>query len=1055
MLTFQNLPDDAQQPSASSTTAKATDWFLLQVNYSEFLEPDFSNLVLQSEENKTLNFTFVEVIPGQKALLNVSASPQTAVFVLAKSAEAALNLTQSESLLPSEQAEQNLSPSQNEQENVSSFVQENIASENLTAPNISFDSSLLYYNFSEDPQAALTPLSFNVSYFKGLELDFSNLGVRLTTAQSSYVVPHIILSLSHGVWALIGILVPPTPYSLDFFAYNPQPPAAELNVTYFAGLEPDFSNLKIQYVSQDGSRQQISFKIASFAPSKWAIVLPERMPLPAENVEFFAENKKPRFNVVSRGKYTSIISFGEGKEIEISNELLEKLERNESVRAIVKTKKGATISQAISAIHTPQSTYSSSANHAAPKPIASLFSKLKPLFSQIRLAPAGMIRLQEAGSEIPPEKASEKAAEPTEQYFPSLAPQEEIILVKSIPNFDLQVVQIDAEDLSLLALLGAEEIYEDKIVTAALADSIPLVRGDVARSEFGLDGEGIAICLLDTGVDFAQPSLGGRAISGYDFVDSDEDASDDNGHGTFMASVIHSIAPNATIVSVRVLSTNGQGWASDVIAGIDYCRQLAKGGSIKILMMGFGGGEYSEFCEADPVAEAAAAAVSEGIFAVASSGSFGDKRYITAPACSQSVVAVASTSKNDSISEFSNINLLVDLLAPGEAITASGLQGAETRSGTSIAASHVAAAAALLLQSDSSLLPSELAWRFKSTGVPIEYNHSGILVNFSRLDIYNAIINNSTFAPQNFSINATNQTFNYSYFVDKLYFPLDVSTKSEKGITITLEDPSAIIMPWGTYHYYLVRTPAFSQPIELLPQHIITSGPAVHQVRIYPVVQETIDYYTVREATQAEGAEGIQTEEKIKARHSYLLSEPSTSFEFSQEHLKGGQATFILELLTDNFVSGTFNISLGDIQIDPNISSCGALSSPNTVYTLNQSISASGSCFSITASNITLDCQGYSITGTNASSTEGIFSNQPYTTIRNCRVSNFTHAIRLQYVSNATITNTTANSSQPNGYGIYLDSSTNTSISSTTAGSFSSYGLHLLSSSQNQISNST
>ena len=103
------------------------------------------------------------------------------------------------------------------------------------------------------------------------------------------------------------------------------------------------------------------------------------------------------------------------------------------------------------------------------------------------------------------------------------------------------------------------------------------------------------------------------------------------------------------------------------------------------------------------------------------------------------------------------------------------------------------------------------------------------------------------------------------------------------------------------------------------------------------------------------------------------------------------------------------------------LSACANLSTPNTVYNLTQSVSISGAtCFNVTAQNVTLNCNGYSVTGNNASSTYGVYSNQFNTTIKNCNISNFQHGIYFNVATNGTISNTNASSTQTSGYGIWL-----------------------------------
>jgi hypothetical protein len=115
------------------------------------------------------------------------------------------------------------------------------------------------------------------------------------------------------------------------------------------------------------------------------------------------------------------------------------------------------------------------------------------------------------------------------------------------------------------------------------------------------------------------------------------------------------------------------------------------------------------------------------------------------------------------------------------------------------------------------------------------------------------------------------------------------------------------------------------------------------------------------------------------------------------------------------------------------IASCMALSLTNATYTLSANASINGSnCFNVTAANVTLDCNGYSITGNNTNNSLGIETTQYNTTIRNCNISGFHTAIRLNGASYSTIDNTTATStlatviSDTFGRGISIDGDYNT-----------------------------
>ena len=108
----------------------------------------------------------------------------------------------------------------------------------------------------------------------------------------------------------------------------------------------------------------------------------------------------------------------------------------------------------------------------------------------------------------------------------------------------------------------------------------------------------VTIAVLDSGVNANHPDLQGRVLSGYDFVNQDYDASDDNGHGTNVAGIIASNADtigmtgidfHAKILPVKVSNQNGMGSTLDAVSGIYYA--IEQGADV--INMSYGGYRYS------------------------------------------------------------------------------------------------------------------------------------------------------------------------------------------------------------------------------------------------------------------------------------------------------------------------------------------------------------------------------------------------------------------------------------------------------------------------------
>jgi subtilisin family serine protease len=290
---------------------------------------------------------------------------------------------------------------------------------------------------------------------------------------------------------------------------------------------------------------------------------------------------------------------------------------------------------------------------------------------------------------------------------------------------EIESIQVDHELISMSDVDGA----------------VPKIRADWAW-DLGLTGKGQTVCVIDTGIDYNNESFSDRYIGGYDFVNNDNDPMDDYGHGTYISDIISNIAPGAKIIAAKALGSNGRGYESDIIAAIDYCIENRYAYGVSVISLAISGGGFEGYCDSVLVTKEANLASEQGIFVVAAAG---NKRSdnLTAPACGTKVTSVGAATTEDSISFLTNINPLLDLLAPSMSIISprTGCRP-ETGGGTSAATAIVAGAALLVLESES-LKPMELEYRFRSTGFVIE--HKG--TDYPRVDVHNAINNMVTNTP--------------------------------------------------------------------------------------------------------------------------------------------------------------------------------------------------------------------------------------------------------------------------------------------------------------------
>ncbi len=258
-------------------------------------------------------------------------------------------------------------------------------------------------------------------------------------------------------------------------------------------------------------------------------------------------------------------------------------------------------------------------------------------------------------------------------------------------------------------------------------------------------GAGILVAVLDTGVDATHPDFGSSiAANGYDFLDDDADPSDledaidqdrdgfvdeGAGHGTHIAGIIHALAPDAQILPIRVLDSDGIGTTVAVARGIRYAIQSGA----RAINLSFGLHATPELLK-----EAIRLARYQGVLVVASAGNEARLEPYYFPARWSDVMAVASTTVEDERAPFTNYGSHISVCAPGEDILAPGLaHGYAYWTGTSMSAPMVVAAAALRLQIDPWLHLTELTQSIESSSFPVEFDGDprGGLMGAGRLDL--------------------------------------------------------------------------------------------------------------------------------------------------------------------------------------------------------------------------------------------------------------------------------------------------------------------------------
>ena len=211
-------------------------------------------------------------------------------------------------------------------------------------------------------------------------------------------------------------------------------------------------------------------------------------------------------------------------------------------------------------------------------------------------------------------------------------------------------------------------VEEDRILSAHLAQGIPLMNASDIRSVY--DGSQVAIAICDTGIDTSHPRLGNTAtfpnskvIGGYDIGDDDADPRPDpvsgEAHGTACAGIaagdlgsvgdyVGGVAPGAKLYSVKISTGNtGSATTSNMIEGWEWCithQYDNPAYPIMIISTSFGGGRSSSTCDdrVPAMTQAAANAAAAGITIFSSAGNDGYCDSICWPACISHVVSVGA-----------------------------------------------------------------------------------------------------------------------------------------------------------------------------------------------------------------------------------------------------------------------------------------------------------------------------------------------------------------------------------------------------------------------------
>lgn len=237
-------------------------------------------------------------------------------------------------------------------------------------------------------------------------------------------------------------------------------------------------------------------------------------------------------------------------------------------------------------------------------------------------------------------------------------------------------------------------------------------------------GRGIGVAVLDTGC-FPHEDLKSRIIGFYDMLHRRPFPYDDNGHGTHVCGIIggdgqacsgkyRGVAPGCHLVPVKVLDARGNGYASDILAGLRFIRDHCREWNIRVVNISVGSLSPRCMSENSALVRGVNDAWDDGLIVVVAAGNTGPKPgTVTTPGISRKVITIGCSDDDQAVTVMGNrmVNYSgrgptsscvckPDIVAPGAAIHSCAASSGEytVKSGTSMATPLAAGAIALLLE---------------------------------------------------------------------------------------------------------------------------------------------------------------------------------------------------------------------------------------------------------------------------------------------------------------------------------------------------------------------
>ncbi|MEC4570236.1 S8 family peptidase [Streptomyces virginiae] len=240
----------------------------------------------------------------------------------------------------------------------------------------------------------------------------------------------------------------------------------------------------------------------------------------------------------------------------------------------------------------------------------------------------------------------------------------------------------------------------------------------------GETASNVTVYLVDSGLRTTHAQFGGRATIGVDKVGDGRNGADCTGHGTHVAGTVggkdFGVAKGARLVSVRVTDCRDRAATSAIIAAADWITANAVKPAVVNMSIN-GGGNTAED-------DAIKRSIASGVTWVVSSGNGGTDACKNSPARISAAIVVNNSTSDDGRRSDSNFGSCTDLFAPGTGVISAGHKSdtaSRQLSGTSMAAPHVAGAAALYLSKHPAATPAEVQSALIGAATPGKVRDAG------------------------------------------------------------------------------------------------------------------------------------------------------------------------------------------------------------------------------------------------------------------------------------------------------------------------------------------